>query len=59
MSSNRLVTWRAISGLRITDPSSLLMRAERPSMLSDPMKTVFSSITSAFACRLAFELRNG
>ena len=36
----RLVTWRAISGLRITSPSSLLKRAERASMLSEPMNTV-------------------
>ena len=42
MSSSRLVTCRAISGLRITRPSSLLMRAERASMFIEPMNTVFS-----------------
>ena len=41
MSSNKPVTWRAISALRITSPSSLLMRADRSSMLSDPMNTIF------------------
>ena len=43
----------------MTSPNSLLVRADLASMFIEPMNTVFSSMTTDFACRLAFEPLKG
>ena len=48
--SKRFATWRAISGLSIIRPISVLRSSERGSRFADPMNTRLRSNTNAFAC---------
>ncbi|CFW20061.1 Uncharacterised protein [Bordetella pertussis] len=56
--SNVAAMWRAMSGLSITKPSSVLRLAERGSKLNEPMKTRSPSTPKVLACRLDPELPN-